>query len=324
MQDFLDQITKHKRIGVFSHLRPDGDAIGSQVAVCQLLETYGLEVFAFNEDSSPKNLTWLNAHFPIEKPSPHKMGKCDAFLFVDGNALHRFGENAKQLSGRNIPLYMIDHHPEPDTIFKNSVHIVSATSASEIVYRLYKVAGMDRLSQGGAKALYTGIVTDTGSFRFDSVGPETHEAVADILRVGEFKPVEIHETLYDSKSMNQIQLMGLVLQTLEIFDGKIATIHITEKMMDETNTTKEDLEGLIQFPLSINGVLAAVSFVEMNKRIKLSFRTKRILDANLWANQYEGGGHVRASGGWFDGTIDGAKNSVVSSGKYLLAMAQKK
>lgn len=319
-KEFISKILSYKKVAVFSHLRPDGDCLGSQIALSLWLQKNGVEVTAFNEDDVPGNMGWLEAFFPISKPSKDKLQDFDAFVVVDGNALHRFGEAAESLKDIGKPIFMIDHHPDPDDIFEESVSVVSASSTCELVYQLYAEHNADQIDEHAAKAMYLGLVTDTGSFQFDSVKPATMHAAADLLERGQFTPNEIAERIYASRPLRQLKLLSMALETIELHeDGVISTIRITQEMFNKTNCTNEDTEGFVQYPLSIEGVKACVLFREDGDRIKLSLRSQSDdIDVNKWARSFNGGGHQKAAGAWHEGPLDKAIKEVISAGREQL------
>lgn len=318
-KDFIPKILQHQKIAVFSHIRPDGDCLGSQVALSLWLQKNGLEVTAFNEDSIPENMSWLQEYFPFNKPTKDELKDFDAFVVVDGNALHRFGKIAENLTELNKPIYMIDHHPDPDDLFEESVSKVKASSTCELVYHLYAEHDPDQIDEPSAKAMYLGLVTDTGSFQFDSVKPATLHAAADLLERGNFTPNLITEKIYASRPLRQLKLLSMALETLTLHaEGKICTISITQDMFKETGCTSEDTEGFVQYPLSVEGVQACVLFREDNGGIKLSLRSQSDLDVNKWARNFNGGGHQKAAGAWHNGPLEKAVTEVIEVGKAQL------
>ncbi|TNE72628.1 bifunctional oligoribonuclease/PAP phosphatase NrnA [bacterium] len=318
MQTFIESILQHKKIGVFTHIRPDGDAIGSLVGASIWLSKFGIKAHAFNDDAIPTNLAWLMNFYPIQKPTQELVDSCEAYLVLDGNAASRFGVFGEHIYASGKPLYMIDHHPNPEGKYTEMISQTSACSTAELVFHLYMNTNMDLLERESAMAIYTGLVTDTGSFRFDSVTPDVHTVASELLRRGRFTPPEIYEKVYDNKNANQIQLLGKALTTVEApGKAKIGIIKITDEMLSSTQTTYADTEGFVAYALSLQGVDAAVLFAEMNGKIKLSLRSKRGIDCNVWARFYNGGGHVKAAGAWFEGTIDEAVKDVITKGYEL-------
>lgn len=317
--NFISKILQHQKVAVFSHVRPDGDCLGSQAALSLWLKKNGVTVSAFNEDDLPENMTWLLEFFPITKPKKEQLEEFDAFVVVDGNALHRFGECAESLAGSGKPIYMIDHHPDPEDIFEESVSVVSASSTCELVYQLFAEHNPDQIDESAAKAMYLGLVTDTGSFQFDSVKPQTMHAAANLLERGNFTPNVITERIYASRPLRQLKLLSLALDTIQLHaGGQISTITITREMFNKTGTSNEDTEGFVQYPLSIEGVKACVLLREDEDRIKLSLRSQSHIDVNKWARTFNGGGHQKAAGAWHKGPMEKALQEVITVGKEQL------
>ena len=318
-KEFISKITLHKKVAVFSHIRPDGDCLGSQIALCLWLQKNGVDATAFNEDDPGENLRWLLDFFPVIKPDGEDLSEFDAFIVVDGNALHRFGKVAEGIADFGKPIYMIDHHPQPDDIFKEFVSRVDYSSTCELVYELYSEHNPNQIDEQSAKAMYTGIVTDTGSFQFDSVTPNTLNAAATLLQRGNFKPNEVVERIYSTKTINQLHLLSKALDTITLYaNQQIAIICVTNAMFEETGTSKEDTEGFVSYPLSISGVKACVLFREDGDRIKLSLRSRSHVDVNVWARKLDGGGHKKAAAGWHNGPLEEAIEDVIKLGEEQL------
>lgn len=322
-KEFRQKVLQHKKIAVFSHLRPDGDCIGSQVALCLWLKKNGVETTAFNLDPAPPNLQWLMDYFKVINPLHYNLKEdYDAYIVVDGNALHRFGTRAEKLLNYNKPIYMIDHHPDPEDYFEVAISDVKASSTAELIFHLFEEHDLSQIDEQIARALFTGILTDTGSFQFSSVNSETMRAASELLKRGAFTPDEIVNKIYANKQLKQLKLISLALDTIALHaDGKLASIYVTEEMMSKTQTQKADTEGIVQYPLTVEGVKACVFFREDGGRIKLSLRSKSDIDVNEWARELEGGGHKKAAGGWHPGPLEKAIEDVIAIGeKQLLAM----
>lgn len=311
---FIQKLKQHKRIAIFSHIRPDGDAIGSQVALGLWFRKQGIEVRCFNDDDLNNNLEWLAEYVPVEKPDKDYFKTCDAFVFVDGNKLKRFGGQADYIRSLNKPVYMIDHHPDPEDFFEEAYSVPGASSTAELVYNLFKHSDINLLDGEIARALYTGMMTDTGSFRFDSVTYETHLVLSDLIRIGEFPPSEIHQRIYDNRTLNQLHLLGMALERIELhYNNQISTMTVTEEMLKKTGCTYSDLEGFVSHPLSINSVKSATIFCEWEGKIKMSLRAREDTDVNRIAGQFGGGGHQKAAGAWHPGPLHKAVNDVVEA-----------
>ncbi|MEX1122508.1 MAG: DHHA1 domain-containing protein, partial [Balneolales bacterium] len=272
----------------------------------------GIEAKCFNDDDLKNNLKWMNKYFPIEKPDRDYLDRCDGIVFLDGNSLDRFGVFAEYLKSVDKPLYMIDHHPDPDDIFELAYSDPKASSTAEMIYHLFEQGDLNMIDGSIARALYTGMMTDTGSFRFDSVTYETHLILSELLRRGEFSPDEIHQRIYDDWTLNQLHLLGMALNRVELHhNNQISTMTVTETMLRKTGCTYSDLEGFVSHALSIKTVKSAIIFCELEGKIKISLRAKRDVDVNLVARQFGGGGHKKAAGSWHPGSMQKAVEDFV-------------
>jgi phosphoesterase RecJ-like protein len=299
-----------------SHIRPDGDCLGSQIALCRWLQLRGFTTTAFNDDDIPENLEWLQNQVTIEKPDEKKLSACDLFILVDGNAIHRFGSFEEWYKGKKQSVWVIDHHPDPDSIFEVIVSETTVSSTCEMIYELYEQHDLSYIDSEIAKALYTGIITDTGSLQFESVTPRTVEITADLLRKGQFKPNEVIERIYSNKSLEQMKLLSGALDTIQLFkNNQIAVMYVTEEMVTKSGADFSDCDGFVNYPLSISGVKAAILMKDKgNDGIRMSLRSRSELDVNVWARNFSGGGHKKAAGAWHPGPLDLAIKEVTAIG----------
>lgn len=315
-KEFIKNVKKYSRVGVFSHIRPDGDCIGSQVALSIWLQKNGIEVIAFNDDDISENLIWLTNYFPVKKATKENTDACDLFIVVDGNAPHRFGSYEDWQKEKRRPVFMIDHHPNPEDEFDLSISVDDASSTCELIYNLFKEHDIDQIDANVAKALYTGLITDTGSLQFDSVKPETMDAAAELLRRGGFKPNLVAERVFSNQTLPQLQLLSLSLSTVQLFENnQIAVMTVTKEMLDDTGTTNADTGGFVNYPLSITGIKAAILLKDLDDDgVKMSLRSKSDVDVNIWARELGGGGHKKAAGAWHPGPLEKAISETVQIG----------
>ncbi|NBC25588.1 MAG: bifunctional oligoribonuclease/PAP phosphatase NrnA [Bacteroidetes bacterium] len=323
-KEFIENVEKYRRVGVFSHIRPDGDCIGAQVALCSWLQKNGHEAIAFNDDDIAENLIWLTDYFPVKKATKELADSCDLFIVVDGNAPHRFGTYETWQENRRRPVFMIDHHPNPEDVFDLSVSVDDASSTCELIYNLYKEHAIEQIDEDVAKALYTGLITDTGSLQYDSVKPETMEAAADLLRRGDFKPNQVAERVFSNQTLPQLQLLSLSMGTIKLFeDNQIAVMTVTKKMLEDTGTTNADTGGFVSYPLSITGIKAAILLKDLDDEgVKMSLRSKSEVDVNVWARELGGGGHKKAAGAWHPGPLEKAIRDTVTIGSKQIQQLQ--
>lgn len=324
-EELITKLKKHRTVGVYSHIRPDGDCIGAQVAACKWLEKNGITAIAFNDDPIPLNLQWLTEYYPIQKPGEKELSSCDAFLLLDGNSPTRFGSYAEYMQDTSKPTYMVDHHPDPQDGFDLSISVEEASSTCELIFHLYLQNDIKQLEQDAAKALYTGILTDTGSLQYDSVTPETMNIASELLRLGRFRPNEVAEQVFSNKSLNQLHLLSMAMGTIELHeDNQIATMYVTSEMLEKTETTNDDCEGFVAYPLSVAGIKAAILFKDLGEGVKMSLRSKsNDVDVNKWAREIGGGGHKKASGAWHPGPLMKAIRKVVAIGSEQLEKIDK-
>lgn len=315
-KEFIKKIESYQHIGVISHISPDGDCIGAQVALCKWLQKNGFNCTAFNEDEVPVNLTWMLHNHAIQKPVDELLSQCDLFIAVDGNATHRFGSFAEWIGGRNIPVWMIDHHPDPDDNFDLTISVDNASSTCELIYKLYVEHNPGQIDQTIAKCLYTGIITDTGSLQYESVTPATVRAVADLLERGDFTPNEVIEVIFANKTKGQMHLLSESLKTIQLYsDNQIAVMYVTSEMLEKTGTTNADCEGFVSYPLSIANIKAAILMKDFHDDgIRISLRSRSEINVNDWAREFGGGGHKKAAGAWHKGPLDKAIEDVVIIG----------
>ena len=200
------------------------------------------------------------------------------------------------------PILLLDHHPDPETWFTVSHVQTDAAAAAEIAYDL--IAGIDPglIDRAVATALYVGIMTDTGSFRYSATTPKTHAVVADVLERGDLQPEPVHVALFDGKSRQGLALLSMALGTIDThYEGRLATIFVTQDMIRSSGAFFDETEGLINYALRLDGVLAAVIGLELSSGVKLSFRSKGDCPINKWAARFGGGGHANASGAFVEG-----------------------
>lgn len=321
LSTLIEKLLSHQTVGIYSHIRPDGDCIGAQVGLSLWLQKNGIDVYAFNDDSIPFNLKWLTDFFPIVRPDESTVQKCDAFIVLDGNSPNRFGSYEWFQDRLKLPTYMIDHHPDPDEeAFDQSFWVEDASSTCELIFQVFLEHDITLIDEPIAQAIYTGILTDTGSLQYDSVTPETLTIVSELLRRGNFSPNEVTEQLFIYQKKEQLKLLGLALQTIELHEqDQIATMCVTNDMLQQTGTGNEDCQGFVAYPLSLEGIKAAILFKDLGEGIKMSLRSKSEIDVNKWARFLGGGGHKKAAGAWHPGPLDTAVEEVVALGaRHLL------
>lgn len=320
-----DAITRADRLVLTSHLRPDGDALGSEIALARALLALGKEVMILNADGPPRNLDWLVDQQPkglVQKyagggnmAQTKAIAEADVLVVLDTNATHRLGDVGPRFEQAGKPVLLLDHHPDPERWFTHSCVRTDAAATGEIVYDL--IAGIDPelIDEAVATALYVGIMTDTGSFRYGATTPRTHAIVSDILERGSLRPEPIHVALFDGRSREGLALLSAALSTITLhYGGRLATMFVTQEMIRRTGAFFDETEGLVNYALGLDGVRAAAIFLEIPAGVKASFRSTGDCPINAWAGKFGGGGHANASGAFIkNGKLPRVLNDVVDA-----------
>ena len=297
-----------KKIAIVPHRNPDGDALGSSLGLYHFLLKLGHEVQIIAPNDFPDFLKWLPGSENI-KNFEKDQANCKSILFksdlvfaLDFNALHRTGEIMHSfLSQLKCPFMMIDHHQSPENFAVFTYSDTEISSTCEMVFHFIDALGKELLiNETIATCLYTGLVTDTGSFKFNRTTSTTHQVAASLIAKG-IDNTKIHIQLFDNQSYNRLQLLGKALSNMKIFPQfKAAYTSLSQEELDTHQYKKGDTEGFVNYGLSIEGVDFAVIFIENKEEgiIKMSLRSHGDFDVNEIARKYfQGGGHVNAAGG---------------------------
>lgn len=289
------------------HQKPDPDAMGSSLALAGVLTQMGHEVTVISPTNWPDFLKWMPGSKQVidfEAAREKGIAALEAAEWVfclDFNALSRTKNMAAKLGELNCVKILIDHHEQPETqAFDYGISLTTKSSTSEMVYDFIKASGNDGLiNEDVADCLYAGIIGDTGSFRFPATTSAVHEMVADLKRKG-LKHSIIHEHLYDNFMEDRLRFIGhVLLHRMEIFyEYNAALIAIPKSDLIKFNVRTGDTEGLVNYPLTIQGIRLAGLVIDRDEERKWSFRSKGDVDVNTFARKYfNGGGHFNASGG---------------------------
>ena len=300
-------LSTKKKIIITTHRGPDGDAIGSSLALYNYLLKKGHHVNVITPNDYPDFLHWMHRDEEVIQfeSNPHLAEKLtldsDIVFCLDFNELSRIDGLEPLVRNTSALKVLIDHHQDPsdfDIVFSDP----SASSTSELIFELIDDLGdRDSIDHNIAECLYVGIMTDTGSFRFPSVKPKTHEIVSELLKKGVVHN-KVYDLIYDNNSETRLHLLGYCLQEkLEvILNLKTAIISLTNEELNRFKYQKGDTEGIVNYALSIKGIVLAAFLVERDGMIKISFRSKGNVAVNKLAQKYfNGGGHINAAGGSF-------------------------
>ena len=324
IQDILALIERHERFFITTHIRPDGDAIGSELAFAHFLERRGKEVTILNSDPPPMNMDWLPeidkvGTFDGSLEQRERIDRADVLFILDTNAMDRLGKLVAPVKNSRGIKALIDHHTHPESWFDVMYERETASSTGEMIYEIIAAHDAAMIDTDIATALYAAIVTDTGSFRYSSVTPALHRIVADLLERGEISPAPIHISVYDTRSLQGLRLLGRSLESITLrYNGEVAYMVVTPRMLRETGAGSEDTEGFVNYALSIEGVRAAVLFFETENGTKMSFRSKADAHVNQWARAFGGGGHKNASGAYITVPLEEAIEQVMDAAPRFL------
>lgn len=299
-----------KKIVIVPHKNPDGDAMGSTLALCQYLTKTGHNATVVSPNDYPKFLKWLPfekevVKYDLQTQRAKRLIKDAELIFtLDFNSLSRVGELQYELEKATAQFIMIDHHQQPDDYAVVTYSDVTVCATCQMVYHTFEMLDATHLVDGDmATCLYTGIMTDTGSFRFRSTTATTHRVIADLIEKGANNAF-IHQQIFDSNSYERMQLLGKALTNLVKLDEyKTAFITLSQEELDKHNYQKGDTEGFVNYGLSLDEVVLALIFIENKQEgiVKISLRSKGDFSVNLMAREhFEGGGHTNAAGGKSD------------------------
>ena len=296
-QVILDVFDRHHTFALSVHVNPDGDAFGSQLALYSFLQELGKQVRIFNTDAVPDNYHFLPFIDVIQGPDDVQGYAPEILVVLDASTLRRIGDKLCQTLIPTRAIVNIDHHDTGEWFGDYNLVETTASSTSEIIYRLIKHREMP-IGKDRALCLYTGILFDTGCFRHSNSSPVAHRIAADLIEQGEFPVDEVYRRVYESAPVGKMRLLAEVLQTLTLTpDGKIGWLSATQEMFRKTGTTPDDVEGFVNHIRAIDTVEVSIFVSELEDGTsKASLRSEANVDVGKVAAEFDGGGHRRASG----------------------------
>ena len=310
---------------ITTHYNPDGDAIGSSLALYHFLSSQGIKSKVLIPNELPSFLQWMpgvqDAVIYVENPEVGNalIAAADLIFCMDYNGLGRVKLFADQLREANATRILIDHHVQPENEFDLSFSVISVSSTSELLYQIIQEAGLvTAITKEMAECFFVGIMTDTGSFSFACNRPETFEIAANLIKTG-MDVERIHRMVYDTYSESRMRLLGHCLSSNMKVLPEYATAYIwlTMEDLEKYEYQQGDTEGVVNYALSIQNVAVAALFTERNDRVRVSLRSKGEFSVNEFARaHFNGGGHRNAAGGdifknmpetlkWFESLLPG-------------------
>jgi len=313
MQNEFDQfrliLERSSKFVITTHVTPDPDAIGSEVALARYLSRHGKIVAILNHSATPAFCAFLDPQNIVTQFDPLQHANmildADAILVVDANQPERVQSLKPYLTSSTAAKVCIDHHLERSPFA--DLYIVDEDSAAtgEILYNLLTALDPESITPDIATPLYVAIMTDTGSFRFPKTDAGLHRMIADLIDRGA-DPVLSYHQVYEQGTANRMQLLGLVLATLRTaHDNRVAHMTVTRDMFSRTGTTEEDTDNFINYTLAIGGVQVGLMVTELADGVKISFRSRGEIAINKLAQEFGGNGHKNAAGARIaSGTIE--------------------
>lgn len=314
IDQFYPQLNTPARIVVTMHQKPDGDAMGSALGLYHFLIAMGHEVTVISPTNWANFLDWMpgvDTVIDFEQQREKALGMIQAahvIFCLDFNVLHRTKNMEQPLLAANCTKILIDHHEQPqEEAFTYGISNTAKSSTCEMVYDFIVDSGnLDKLTLPAAECLYTGVMTDTGSFRFPATSAGVHRMVATLKDLG-LKHTRVHDNIYDNFLENRLRFIGYALvNRMEVmYEYNTALMYITRSDLQRYNIKTGDTEGLVNYLLTIQGIRFGALVIDREGERKWSFRSKGAFDVNKFAREhFNGGGHVNAAGGGSYDSLD--------------------
>ncbi|MDA0936153.1 MAG: bifunctional oligoribonuclease/PAP phosphatase NrnA [Bacteroidetes bacterium] len=323
LEAFKELLGTPKKIVIIPHKNPDGDALGSCLALQLFLTKSAHTAVVISPNEYPEFLCWMPNQEEIIKfsKSPDQshllINDADIVFTMDFNQLNRIDYMSSIVSNCPAKKVMIDHHENPGDYAALTYSDSERGSTCEMVFELIYALDASLIDSSIATCLYTGMMTDSGSFRFPSTTARTHQIISILIEKGA-QPHTIHQKIYDTFSFDRLKLLGTTLNNMKKIEGlPVVYMTLSQKELDDNQFKKGDTEGFVNYGLSLLGIRLAVIMIEntSEKIIKMSFRSKGTFDVNQFAKKYfNGGGHINAAGGIsstsLENTVTQLRNSI--------------
>ena len=310
LQEIINEIKSCSKIGISFHTSPDGDSIGSSLALLMALRSLNKTAYILSKEKVPEDLDFLPCSSEIDGNHDKIEEGTDLVIIVDCGNIKRVNAELS-IEKRNYKLIVVDHHVTNEMYGDLNFVDIKAAAASELIYQIIVELGIT-INKSIAECIYTAIITDTGSFKHSSTSPTTHIIAAKLISTG-INFSWIHRKVFENIKYQKLRLYGLVFNTMKLVDDKICILKITNAMVEENGNDNSDTSDIISMGLQIDTVEVALLLKEKNDGVKISLRSKEIVDVRKIAEKFGGGGHVRASGGYIENiTILDAQRLIIN------------
>ena len=314
---FNEMITGHQKFVLTSHMRPDCDALGSELGMAGLLESLGKEVRIINGDSMPPHLGFIDPKGKLEtlgeQATAEDVQAAEVLMVLDTSAWIQLGPMADQLKAFQGQKMVLDHHVSEDKLGAVSFKNPEAEATGRLVIEAADAIGAE-ITAEIAQALFAAIATDTGWFRFSSVTGDTYRAIGRLVDAGA-KPPELYAALYEQDTLGRVLLRGRILSNAKTdLDGRLAYANASLKDFEESGALMGDTEDVVNMLLRVAGTQVALLFVEASPELtKCSFRSRCKVDVRAIAEQFGGGGHNMAAGASVSGTLSDVQERILDA-----------
>ena len=316
-------IAKHQRFLLTSHINPDGDAIGSEVAFARMLRALGKQVRVLNDSPTPRAFAWLGFEAPVEEYGEElaetRFAEADALVVLDTGNRQRIGRLANHIDRHAIAIAIVDHHVTHDGFGRVNVIEPACAATAVLVYELMQESGVP-LDAVAAEALYVGLATDTGHFRYSNTDARAHRMAADLVELG-VDAAEVSARVHQSAPPGRLRFFGEALAALEMrHGGQLVVIEVGPEQFQRHGLVGADTEGLVDMPRSIEGVEAVALFSEVEPgKVKVSLRSTGRVNIDGVCSRLGGGGHPHAAGVQLRGTREQARGRILPDLERLLS-----
>jgi phosphoesterase RecJ-like protein len=311
ISEIITAINEGQSFLITAHVRLDGDALGSELALYLMLRGLGKNVVVYNQDHTPERYRFL----PAAQNIVHDLNNVEQYdvgIVLDCSELARVGDEAENI-GKIKKLINIDHHVSNNGFCLLKMVDAQASSTGELLFRLMREMKF-KMSKDICTNLYAAIITDTGNFRYSSTGKETFWAAGDLVENGA-DPQWVSEYIYENDSPARLKLLAKALETLSLdLKNKVGSLVVTQKALQETGASWELTEGFVDIPRTVGGIEVSVLYTQRgDNNYKLSLRSKADVNVEKVAKKFGGGGHIHASACWMKGDIESIKSQIIKA-----------
>src|SRR6476620_4010100 len=316
------ELVPGRRVAISTHLNADGDGCGSESAMSRMLAAHGLVPRIVNPTPWPDMFDFLLGD-DVDDQTPRgskALRDIDLLIVLDISDMKRLGVLTESVRALSVPKLVIDHHIDSDEPAGSVVVAdVTACATAELVYDVAVVMGWE-ITAAMARSLYTGMLTDTGGFRFSNTSPRCLAVAAQLLACG-VDPEDMYTRIYASAPAGRVRLMADVLGTLQVDEALgLSWLSMGPDALEKHTVRAEDLDGIVEHARSIAGTRMALFFRDLgHNKVKVSFRSTGVTDVNAFARQFGGGGHAKAAGALITGSLGEVRDRVVDSARKVLA-----